>query len=99
MFGDRRVLVDRERELLGKIRMKIHEELDNIARELKTSDCSQDEVENYKEYEKELNEGLQTTSYEELAAFSYADSIIKDELEELKQIDIGKKNNTSKNKV
>ncbi|CFW92987.1 protein of unknown function [endosymbiont DhMRE of Dentiscutata heterogama] len=81
MFGDRRVLDDKEREILVKIRKRIYQEINN------TSENS---------YQKELEKGLKLTTYEEFYYFPYS-GLFTEELAELKKIEERKKSNAGKN--
>ncbi|CAG8698330.1 16305_t:CDS:2 [Racocetra persica] len=96
-FGGQRLKQEKEQELLGKIRKKIHQELNNIDRELKTGErspqYSHEERENIKEYQEELKEGLSTKNYEELNEFSFT-HLFNEELQQLGNIKEGG-NNTS----
>jgi hypothetical protein len=97
LFGDRRVFVDREREIIVKIKSKIYEELNNVEKELKTGKYSLEERADFKEYKLELGEGLRAKSYDEFSGFSYGDSLFHEDLEELKEVEDKKKRNANKN--
>jgi hypothetical protein len=87
LFGDRRVLLDQERQLLGEIRKKMHKAM---------SEATDLEI------EKMFLKGLRCENYEEIKTFSddnlcgsFSDKngLFDEELQELKKVEERKKTN------
>jgi len=95
-FGGQRLTQEKEQELLNKIRKKLHQELNNIDRELKTGEYTKQERADINEYQAELREGLRAKNYEELSNFSFT-SLLAEELDQLRTLSKGKGQGTGNN--